>query len=72
MGLVQSRGPVQRVAVVELRRRTLLNQVAGEQHASARHRDDDIAVGVTQPVIRQHHRSVADIQRDGVVEHLVG
>ena len=64
--------PVHRVAVAEARRGAILEQVAGEEDAGARHDGDDLAVGVAAAVVAQLHDAVAHVEGCPVVEGVLG
>ena len=54
--------PVQRVGVLEGRRRALLDQVADDAHAGVRDADDDVVVGVPTAGVMQEDPASAEVQ----------
>ena len=60
--------PVERVAVAEVGRRPVLEEVAGEQDAGVRDRQDDVVVGVAAAEVAQLDGAPADVDRRPLVE----
>ena len=58
------RRPVERIAVAEIRRRAVLEQVAGEQHVGVRDEDDDVVVGVAATEVAQLDPAPAGVEVD--------
>lgn len=68
---VQRCRPAQRIGVAEARRRAFLHEVAGEEHPGGRYRHNDVAVGMTETVVRKNDGPSAHLEGDGVVDHRV-
>ena len=69
--MVQGRRPLRRVCVgADHRRRTLLDQITGEDHRSVLDVDDDVVVRMTTTQMRQIDNATAEIDDDSIIEHL--
>ena len=60
--------PVERIAVPEVRRGAVLQEVAGEQDASVRDRQDDVVVGVAAAEVPQLDHPAAEVETRLLVE----
>ena len=66
------RAPVDGVGIAVGGHSTVLDQVAGEQHVGARHRDHDVVIGVASPEVAQSHLAPADLDGRRLLERPVG
>ena len=56
------RRPFHRIAVAEVRRRAVLDEIAGEQHVGVRHEDHDVVVGVGATEIAELDPAAAGVE----------